>query len=397
MPRKNSPPKYRLHKARNCGVVTIDGKNHYLGRYGSPESHEKYSRLIAEWSHRSVACEARRLPLPPEPKEFTINELILRYLDHAEGYYRKHGKPSDEFVNIRCSLRPVKQLYGRTVAAEFNPRSLKVVRDAMIESGLARNTINNRVSRIRRMFRWATEEELISGGVYHGLGAVAGLKAGRTNARETAPVEPVPEEIVFATIDKLNPVVAAMVQVQLLTGMRPQDVRNLRTCDLDQTRDVWVYTCWTHKTEHHGHTRRVAIGPRAQLHLEPFLKPTNPEVFVFSPKDAAEARRKMRRNGSPRTTNRSGHKKKRLEALKRPPRDQYTTASYRRAIARAAERAGVADWHPHQLRHTCATKVRQRFGLDSATIVLGHRHGVTTEIYAEADFNRAIEVMREMG
>jgi len=330
-------------------------------------------------------------------EELTINELILRYLNHAQGYYRKHGKPTDEFDNIRCSLRPVKQLYGRTVAAEFNPRSLKVVRDAMIESGLARNTINNRVSRIRRMFRWATEEDLISGEVYHGLGAVAGLKAGRTNARETAPVEPVPEEIVFATIDKLNPVVAAMVQVQLLTGMRPQDVRNLRTCDLDQSRDVWVYTCWTHKTEHHGHTRRVAIGPRAQLQLKPCLNPTNPEDFVFSPKDAAEARQRKLRDGRLRSNTKRRRSKERLKALRRPPRDQYTTASYRRAIARGAERAGVADWHPHQLRHTCASKVRQRFGLDAATIVLGHRHGVTTEIYAEADFNRAIEVMREMG
>lgn len=397
MPRKNRPPKYRLHKARNCGVVTIDGKNHYLGRYGSPESHEKYSRLIAEWSHRSVPCEARRLPPPPESQEFTINELILRYLDHANVYYRKHGKPTGEFNNIRYSLRPVKRLYGRTVAAEFSPCSLKVVRETMIEGDLARKTINSRVSRIRRMFRWATEEQLISGEVYHGLRAVADLKAGRTNAKETGPVKPVPEEIIFSTIDKLNPVVAAMVQVQLLTGMRPQDIRNLRTCDLDQTGDVWVYKCWTHKTEHHGHTRRVAIGPRAQLKLQPFLKPKNPEAFVFSPKDVAEARRKQCQSGRLPRNIQKRRKKKRPMKRKRPPRDQYTTASYRRAIARGAERARVADWHPHQLRHTCGTKVRQRFGLDAATIVLGHRHGVTTEIYAEADFNRAIEVMREIG
>ena len=39
MPRKKSPPSYRLHKARNCAVVTIDGQNHYLGAYGSPDSH----------------------------------------------------------------------------------------------------------------------------------------------------------------------------------------------------------------------------------------------------------------------------------------------------------------------------------------------------------------------
>jgi hypothetical protein len=38
MPRTNRPPSYRLHRARNLAVVTIDGKDHYLGRYGCPET-----------------------------------------------------------------------------------------------------------------------------------------------------------------------------------------------------------------------------------------------------------------------------------------------------------------------------------------------------------------------
>ena len=48
MLRTNSAPSYRFHKAWNCAVVSIDGKNHYLGPYHSPESFEKYNRLIAE-------------------------------------------------------------------------------------------------------------------------------------------------------------------------------------------------------------------------------------------------------------------------------------------------------------------------------------------------------------
>jgi hypothetical protein len=34
MPRTSQPPAYRLQKSRNCAVVTIDGKDHYLGPYG---------------------------------------------------------------------------------------------------------------------------------------------------------------------------------------------------------------------------------------------------------------------------------------------------------------------------------------------------------------------------
>jgi hypothetical protein len=59
MPRTNRPPLYRFHKARGSAVVTINGKNHYLGPYGSPESHEKYARLIAEWQ-----ANGRQLPAP---------------------------------------------------------------------------------------------------------------------------------------------------------------------------------------------------------------------------------------------------------------------------------------------------------------------------------------------
>jgi hypothetical protein len=41
-------PSYRLHKPSGRARVIIDGEHIYLGLYGSPESHERYARLIAE-------------------------------------------------------------------------------------------------------------------------------------------------------------------------------------------------------------------------------------------------------------------------------------------------------------------------------------------------------------
>src|SRR5262245_39738028 len=38
MPRTNRPPSYRLHKATGQAVVTLDDRDHYLGRYDSAES-----------------------------------------------------------------------------------------------------------------------------------------------------------------------------------------------------------------------------------------------------------------------------------------------------------------------------------------------------------------------
>ena len=58
MPRNPSQPSYRHHRARDCAVVTIDGKNHYLGPWQSPESHEKYTALIAEWQRNGGTLPA---------------------------------------------------------------------------------------------------------------------------------------------------------------------------------------------------------------------------------------------------------------------------------------------------------------------------------------------------
>jgi hypothetical protein len=56
-------PKYRLHKARNCAVVTIAGRDHYLGTYDSPTSWEAYHRLVAE----HLSAQGQPEPQPGAP------------------------------------------------------------------------------------------------------------------------------------------------------------------------------------------------------------------------------------------------------------------------------------------------------------------------------------------
>ena len=48
-PGKFRTPSYRLHKPTGQAVVRIAARDHYLGKHGTIESHEKYDRLIAEW------------------------------------------------------------------------------------------------------------------------------------------------------------------------------------------------------------------------------------------------------------------------------------------------------------------------------------------------------------
>lgn len=106
-------------------------------------------------------------------------------------------------------------------AASFGPLALKAVRKKMIDGGLSRKLINQRVGRIRRLFKWGVSEELVPASVHHGLLAVEGLKAGRIEAKERLRVLPVADADIEATIPHVNRHVAGTIQFQRYTGAKP--------------------------------------------------------------------------------------------------------------------------------------------------------------------------------
>ena len=212
----------------------------------TPESRAEYDRLIADGSPTADACRA-----PRGRVDLTVNELILAYLGHADGYYRKDGKPTIGAGQHPAGL-PARSA-GSTAtppAREFGPLALKAVRQAMIDAGLCRNEVNKRVRRIVRAFKWAVAEEMVPPSVHHGLKAVAGLRRGRTEARESEPVKPVPD----AHVDAVRPHVArqvwAMIELQRLTGMRPGEV------------------------VHHADVRPRHVGPGLGLHAARATRPS---------------------------------------------------------------------------------------------------------------------------
>jgi len=142
----------------------------------------------------------------------------------------------------------------------------------MIEADLSRGVINQRIGRIIRMYKWAVAEEIVPETIHRALKTVTGLERGRSEARETEPVRPVPDAIVDATLPHVLPPVRAMIELQRLTGARPGEVRIMRACDLDTSGPIWLYRPHTHKTKHKGKDRIIALGPKAQAVLMPFLK-----------------------------------------------------------------------------------------------------------------------------
>jgi integrase len=408
-------PSYRLHRQSGQAVVTLTDsltgqrKDRLLGKYGTAASKEEYKRVVLEWE-----ANGRRLPEAAPASDLTIAELIERYWRHVEGYYRHaDGTPTGEVQAMRYALRPLNYLHGQTLAADFGPAALKAVRELMVKGfqhpkygkqrPVCRTQVNARVKRIRRMFKWGVENDLVPAGVHQALCAVAALKRGRTEARESKPVLPVARAVVEDTLPILRPMMADMVRLQLETGMRPGELVVMRACDLDMTGPVWLYRPSSHKTLHHGHERVVPIGQRGQEIIRRHLA-TDTLAYLFSPRKLMEERAAALR-AARKSKVQPSQQDRRKRRPKKAPGEVYTVTAYSHAIAQAIKRHNrgkpeaehIPHWHPHQLRHLRALELKREFGLDTARAVLGHRSPALTEHYATLDIAAAAQAMAKLG
>jgi len=409
MPASRRVPKYRQHP-NGQAYVQVDGRRIYLGRYGSGESMRRYQRLKGQLAADVPADRAAALDKQALGR-LQVVQLCAAYWEFATRYYRKAGKPSGHLHRVKAALAVLRRLYGKTYADEFGPLALQDLQAQLVKAGKARTYVNDLVDQARRVFRWGTANELVPVAVHQALATVPGLRRGRTEAREPEPIGPVADAVVDATLPHLPAVVADMVRLQRLTGCRPGEVCQLRPCDVDRSGDVWLYRVPGHKTEHTGRARVVAIGPRAQAILAPYLlRPA--DAFCFSPLESERQRRAEQREARKTAVQPSQQDRTKAKPRTRPGA-RYTRDSYRRAVTRAVELANreaaqlagdrrgpalvIPHWHPNQLRHTKATEVRRLFGLEAAQVTLGHAHAKITEVYAERDTRLAADIARRIG
>jgi integrase len=353
----------------------------------TPQSRKEYGRVIAEWEARG-----RRLDTV-NPTDLTIAELLVQFLKHAETYYRdpETGHPSKEYDEFDRAAVPRTDTYPHHPAADFGPAQLKVVRDRMVTLGWCRNTVNQRVRRIRHIWKWAAEDGLIPASTWHGLCVVRGLQAGRTIARETTPRKPVADAIVDATLPHLTRHVRGLIQFQRLTGCRPAEACWLRLCGVDTSGEVWVYSPPRHKSAWRGHSRHIGIGPKVQTLLREFINGLSPTDFVFSPRREREERYAAMRMGR-KTPVHLSQRCRRTKTPRKSPGERYTPASVGQAVRKACQKAGVTAWCPYQLRHAAGAKARQVGGLDAAQALLGHRTVGMTEHYSKLTVEDMVRV-----
>jgi integrase len=398
------------------------------GAFDSPESRTAFAALLLELQAAPHQVQT------PEPGGRTMAELLLAYLEHAERHYRTpNGQHTSEIDEVRVVIRALRELYADKPVTEFGPLCVRAARQKWINDGRSRSECNRRVAMIKRVFKWAVSEELAPPAVYQAVATVAGLQKGRTEAREKEPVGPVDDAVVDATLPFLGRHVRGLVEFQRLTGGRPGEACSVRRCDIDTGGANWLYKPPHHKTAHRGKSRTITIGPKAQALLRQFFTP-DLTAYLFSPRRAVEERlaeRSARRKTPRYPSHMARNSAKRVTNPRRPLREKYDRGSNGLAIDRAcdwafplpddlAQREGETHarwwarltpaewdeakawrkahhWHPNQLRHSFATRVRKDHGLEAAQVLLGHSRADVTQVYAERDDQLAARVAAKIG
>lgn len=425
-------PKHKPKAPRQPGLcrhgdrayTRIRGRWVPLGTWGTPEAQAAYDRTIAEY-----LANGRRLKLtlesaPPEPT--TLSEVILAYWTYAEAKYGSRRYGSVLLGHTKRTVSALRERFGALPAASFGPLALENFRDGLVRSGLARKTVNDRIRIVKSMFSFAVRREMVPRDLKHGLAEVKGLRTGDSSAAEPVKVRPVADEHVDAVLPHVLKPVRAMIELQRITGMRPGEVVIMRGCDLDTTGPLWVYRPAFHKNEHRDLDREVIIGERGQGILKPFLR-IDTEAYLFQPVDAVVEQKADKRRRRKSKVQPSQQRRRPKAKPLRPAADHYSVNGYRRAVTRGCDKAWPAPpeilgqgkeavktwlkekpaevrkwrdehrWHPHQLRHSAATKLRKLYGIEAARIMLGHASVATTEIYGERDREVALRIAREVG
>ncbi len=373
MPRRSLgwTPKLTHVLSRGIGRVRIPGQGDvYLGSAGdwpasvkSPPPHilTAYRKLVAEYAER----QATEAPLPT-PKRVASGPTCA---DVVRTFLARHTNAKTA-RRSRTSVRVIAALYADLPAKAFGADQLRACRQWHARHGPSPSTLNSYVADIRTAFRHAAELRMVPASVVAELDTVRGLVDD-----ESEPVEPADPEAVAKVLEVLDPTPAAMVRLQLLTGMRPGEVCRLVPADIDRDADpdeaqprLWLYKPRRYKTQRSKKVRqtggrKIWLGPSAQAILAPLLKDLDPEEPVF-----------LTERGK-----------------------AWLVDRYARYVERACRLARVEHWTPRQLRHNAATELEHSHGLDHAQAVLGHSSPDQTRRYSSAQDRLAREAMRQKG
>jgi integrase len=370
------PPRIHKHVSGRA-FVRWKGHNHYLGKYDSAEARTAYRRLLVE-------LESGLAKLPPK-NGASVSAVVAAWFTHEAPRYSERGR---ERIAFRLALEPLLALYGTDSASSFDADKLETLQLAMAAGSWlsedekakrrkvsnrgpiqwSRKVINQRIGRIRRVWRWAERKKLVPPGAYGALRTLPGLRANDARVRNLPKRKPATAADVERIVASAPPLAAAAIQLLWWSGMRPGELQVMRLQDVERADPgCWLYRPMEHKTEHLEFDRVIAMGPKCIAILTAWLAQLgtiDPTAYVFPGRNGARLRK---------------------DSLSQMAR-------------RAAQAAGVQGFTLYQLRHSAKDRIVKAFGLDTARAFLGqHSLGTTNEYGTQLDTEAASDAARKVG
>lgn len=378
-------PKMGRHSSGQARV-TLNGKIHYLGKYGSVEAHEKYAELVKRW----LAGDRRSMQQLPHAGQatVTVRDLFARYREwiEATGKYRKAGVATSQRHLVELALRGFEAHAGDVRATRLTAGLIVQWRDVLEQQQqprLTRPGINDKVQLLLQALRWAKDRGLLTREVWNDCRDIRPLQRGECGDRPDHGRQR--RAVSLADVWKVADActcrhVAAMLRVQALLGCRPGEICMMRWADIDKASPVVVdgVSLWTYrvpqasgKTAHHGRSISYPVPPAAQAILEQF--PAPPLALIFSPAASMAER---------------GRSRKTAPAFG----VEWNARTYRQALTRACRVSGVPYFTSHEIRHGAITRAAEAFGVLAAQRLANHSSSTTTARYLHADDMAAYRV-----
>jgi integrase len=358
-------PKHREH-ASGQGTVELGGKSYYTGKWGSAASEARYRMLVGAWiAGGKDGVEAVAKP-EAAPEGISVATLSLHFLNFVRAtYIDDDGKPRKELPALEGAAKFLTEQAGLLAVSQLGRPQFIAMRDFLIRLRRSRQTVNQRMYRVKKIVGWGFDRGFVPSAVWTELRDFKMLKAGESGVRDTPRVRPVPDDVVEKTLPFLRPQLQTLVKLIRLTAARPGELCIMRPMDIVRRKDVWTFTPSKHKTQRYGGEREIEIGPKAQALLKPMLKGVADDGFVFC---------KVRKPGQP-----------------------LDSALLTQAIKAAARLAKAPTWSAHKLRHARLTEIRDSMSLDHVQSVAGHSVRAMSEHYARLDRSKAKEVAKKSG
>ena len=367
-----NPPTLRKHQ-RNRAFVRVKGKNIYLGKWDeqgpSIEALAKYERFKAQYLDDQCFI--------PQ-SDPNIVQLSQAYLEHCRQEYADYdtGEVSNTYVIIKRACDFLINMFGDYQAGDFGIKEFySLVRD-LERKQLSISYLRSIVCYIKKMFKWAIEPGLIKPDQVKELELLTMPKPKKGGAKKVQPIQRVDRQTVSMTLPFMSKPVAQMVEIQLATGCRAEHVRHLRLCDieyLDNGEALW--TPCKDKSSHKRQRQAIPLSPKAQSIIQQASHREDGSLahgheYLFRPSHASHARGKTS--------------------------ELYRDSSYRRAITRACEKAGIPPWTPHQVRKLVCHEIGNRWGTDGIRAVIGHADSRMADYYSPDRCEAGLAIVKEM-